>query len=100
MAVDVFGGGVDDHVGAELHRTLEDRCREHVVHHDGRRLSLDLRVDRRFSFRSWQLEVYVDVQNVYNRNNISAVRWDPRTNEPEFNESIGVLPTLGINIEF
>jgi hypothetical protein len=44
--------------------------------------------------------VYVDVQNVYNRNNISAVRWDPRTNEPEFNESIGVLPTLGINVEF
>jgi outer membrane cobalamin receptor len=62
--------------------------------------ALDLRVDRRFSFRTWQLEVYVDVQNVYNRNNISAVRWDPRTNEPEFNESIGVLPTLGINVEF
>ena len=57
-------------------------------------------MDRRFSFRTWQLEVYVDVQNVYNRNNISAVRWDPRTNEPEFNESIGVLPTLGINVEF
>ncbi len=62
--------------------------------------ALDLRVDRRFSFRSWQLEVYLDVQNVYGRNNISAVRWDPRTNEPEFNESLGVLPTIGINVEF
>jgi hypothetical protein len=62
--------------------------------------ALDLRVDRRFSFQSWQLEVYLDVQNVYGRNNISAVRWDPRTNEPEFNESLGVLPTIGINVEF
>ncbi|MCL7936722.1 MAG: TonB-dependent receptor [marine benthic group bacterium] len=62
--------------------------------------ALDLRVDRRFSFRSWQLEVYLDVQNVYGRNNISAVRWDPRSNEPEFNESLGVLPTIGINVEF
>lgn len=42
----------------------------------------------------------MDVQNVYNRNNISAVRWDPRTNESEANESIGVLPTVGINVEF
>ncbi len=62
--------------------------------------ALDLRVDRRFSFSGWQLELYLDVQNVYGRKNISAVRWDPRTNEPEFNEALGVLPTIGINVDF
>ena len=31
---------------------------------------------------------------------MSAARWDPPTNEPELNESIDVLPTLRINIEF
>ena len=62
--------------------------------------SLDLRLDRRTSVWSLQLEVHVDVQNAHNRNNMSAARWDPPTNEPEYNESIDVLPALGINIEF
>ena len=78
--------------------------RDWTLYNEGERFptfnALDLRVDRRFSFRSWQLEVYLDVQNVYGRNNISAVRWDPRVDEPEFNESLGVLPTIGINVEF
>jgi len=78
--------------------------RDWALYNQGERFptfnALDLRVDRRFSFRSWQLEVYLDVQNVYGRNNISAVRWDPRVDEPEFNESLGVLPTIGINVEF
>ncbi len=78
--------------------------RDWTLYNQGERFptfnALDLRVDRRFSFRSWQLEVYLDVQNVYGRNNISAVRWDPRVDEPEFNESLGVLPTIGINVEF
>ncbi len=30
---------------------------------------LDLRIDKRFTFDSWYLEVYLDVQNVYNRKN-------------------------------
>ena len=62
--------------------------------------SLDLRADRRWSFRGWQLEVYLDVQNVFGRKNVTAVRWDPRTDEPEFDESIGILPTIGVNVEF
>jgi outer membrane receptor protein involved in Fe transport len=62
--------------------------------------ALDIRVDRRFSFRGWQLELYVDVQNVYGRENVSGVRWDFRTDEPEFDEALGVLPTLGVNVEF
>jgi len=78
--------------------------RDWALYNQGERFptfnALDLRVDRRFSFRSWQLELYLDVQNVYGRNNINAVRWDPRVNEPEFNESLGVLPTIGINVEF
>jgi len=78
--------------------------RDWALYNQGERFptfnALDLRVDRRFSFRSWQLELYLDVQNVYGRNNINAVRWDPRVNEPEFNESLGVLPTIGVNVEF
>ena len=78
--------------------------RDWTLYNQGERFpafhALDLRVDRRFSFRSWQLELYLDVQNVYGRENVTAVRWDPRTDEPEFNESLGILPTIGINVEF
>ena len=36
LAVDVLGGGIDDAVGAELERVLEQRRREHVVDHQRR----------------------------------------------------------------
>ena len=61
---------------------------------------VDLRVDRRWSWNAVQLVTYIDVQNVYGRNNVSAIRWDPRTGMVEADESLGVLPTIGINIEF
>lgn len=62
--------------------------------------SLDLRVDKRWFFSSWTLITYVDVQNVYNRKNVVGVSWDQRTQEPEFNETIGVLPSIGISVMF
>ena len=62
--------------------------------------SLDLRVDKRWFFSTWTLITYVDIQNVYNRKNIVGVSWDQRTQEPEFNETIGVLPSIGVSVMF
>jgi hypothetical protein len=62
--------------------------------------ALDIRIDRRWSFRGWQLDVYLDVQNVYGRPNVSQYIWNPRIAAPEANESLGVLPTIGVNVEF
>jgi hypothetical protein len=62
--------------------------------------ALDLRVDRRWAFSSVQLDLYLDVQNVYNRENVSGVYWDARTQQQEFNSSLGLLPTVGVNLEF
>ena len=73
-------------------------------YNDGPRLptfhALDIRIDRRWSFRGWQLDLYLDVQNVYGRKNVSQIVWNPRIDGPEPNESIGVLPSIGVNIEF
>ena len=78
--------------------------RDYARYNEGERFptfhALDVRVDRRFSFSKWQFDIYVDVQNVYGRANVSGVRWDPRVEQPEFDESLGVLPTLGVNVEF
>ncbi|MGB5850362.1 MAG: TonB-dependent receptor [Ignavibacteriaceae bacterium] len=62
--------------------------------------SLDIRVDKLWFFSGWSLITYIDIQNIYNRKNITGVRWDERTQSPEFNEAIGILPTIGISAVF
>jgi len=62
--------------------------------------SLDIRVDKLWYFSGWSLITYIDVQNIYNRKNITSIRWDERTRSPEFNEAIGILPSIGISAVF
>ena len=62
--------------------------------------ALDLRADRRWSFRTWQLAAYVDFQNVTGRENVSGYRWNPRDQVVEAESSIGFLPSIGVNIEW
>ncbi|HRE58931.1 MAG TPA: TonB-dependent receptor [Candidatus Kapabacteria bacterium] len=62
--------------------------------------ALDIRLDKRWNFTGLQLVTYIDIQNIYGRKNVSAIRWDRRTNKAEQNESIGLLPSIGVNIEF
>jgi hypothetical protein len=72
-------------------------------YNEGQRLptfhALDVRVDRRWSFPGIQFEMYLDIQNLYNRKNVSGVRWNFNDQQVEANESIGILPTIGINLE-
>ncbi len=62
--------------------------------------SLDLRADRRWVFDSWTLITYIDVQNVYNRKPRSVPLYNERTRQREENQSIGILPSIGISAEF
>jgi hypothetical protein len=62
--------------------------------------ALDIRIDRRWSFRSIQLEIYIDIQNAYGRANVTQYEWDFRLGRSKPNESLGVLPSIGVNIEF
>jgi len=62
--------------------------------------SLDVRIDRRFMFRTWTLIAYLDVQNIYNRKPVDVPRYNYATGEVETTSSIGILPTVGISAEF
>lgn len=62
--------------------------------------ALDLRIDRRWTFEGFQLITYLDIQNLYARKNISNVNFNQRTGKAEYNTSIGILPSIGVNIEF
>jgi hypothetical protein len=62
--------------------------------------SLDLRADRRWSFSHRQLIAYLDLQNVTSAKGVGRYYWDPRTQSVLKNESIGLLPSIGINLQF
>jgi len=78
---------------------------------------LDIRVDKVWYFKHWSLNIYLDIQNVYNwkaegRPNLAAVTdsngnpvvnpSDPSRYQIEFlaNQAGTILPTLGIIIDF
>ena len=61
---------------------------------------LDVRIDKRWNFKHWSLVTYIDVQNLLNKKNISGYKWNKFKREIEANNSIGTLPTIGINAQF
>lgn len=63
-------------------------------------VSLDLRVDRRWTVRRTQLIAYLDVQNANGRRNVSFYQWDPRTRSVQTQEFLAVLPSIGLTWEF
>ncbi|MBN1398440.1 MAG: TonB-dependent receptor [Bacteroidetes bacterium] len=62
--------------------------------------SLDVRVDRRWSFGNWSLTTYIDIQNIYNRKPIDVPKYNQRTGQTEQTGSIGILPSIGVSAEF
>ncbi len=62
--------------------------------------SLDIRVDKRWFFEHLTLITYIDIQNIYNNKNSGFIRWDRREKKVLKDESIGILPTIGVNLEF
>lgn len=81
-----------------------DGSRNFYQYNEGERLpnfhALDVRVDKRWYFNRYTLVTYLDIQNIYGRQNVSGIKWNYRTQTPEYNESIGVLPSIGVAFEF
>ncbi len=62
--------------------------------------SLDVRVDRHWNFSRWNLVTYVDIQNIYDRENVQSYRWNEREQKVESSSGIGILPSVGVSAEF
>ncbi|AFN73802.1 TonB-dependent receptor plug [Melioribacter roseus P3M-2] len=62
--------------------------------------SLDLRFDKRWHFENFALITYLDIQNIYNNKASNEIRWDDRKKEVDAQSSIGILPSIGISLEF
>jgi len=62
---------------------------------------LDFRVDKRFNFKSWGLDAYLDLQNVYNRDNYAGTySYNVDYSEKKFLTALPFLPLLGVKAEF
>ncbi|MBI2418668.1 MAG: TonB-dependent receptor [Ignavibacteriales bacterium] len=62
--------------------------------------SLDVRIDKKWFFETMTLITYIDIQNIYGRKNISAYRWNSSEKKIEANSGIGILPSIGVSLEF
>ncbi len=62
--------------------------------------SLDLRIDKRFVFKSWILSVYIDVANVMNRRNVEAYNYSYDYTRRAAIGGLPILPSLGLRASF
>ena len=62
--------------------------------------SFDMRVARRWNFETTILTAYLDVINLYNRKQLVPPVWNSTKNLWEQPPSIGIVPSLGISVEF
>lgn len=63
--------------------------------------SVDVRIDKRWNFSSWNLMTYIDIQNIYNRRPLDVPIFDERTGEvKQVSNTIGILPSIGVSAEF
>jgi TonB family protein len=60
---------------------------------------LDIRVDKTWKFRYWQLGVYADVQNVYNAGNVEGVSYNYSFTNQSYITGLPFLPSIGVRGE-
>ncbi|MCX4245057.1 energy transducer TonB [Paraliomyxa miuraensis] len=61
---------------------------------------LDLRVDKRFTWKRVVLTTYLDVQNVYNRQNAEFVNYAYDYSAQSNIPSLPIIPSLGLKLEY
>ena len=62
--------------------------------------SLDMRCARRWDWGEASLTAYVDIQNIYNRKPIEPPIWNQTTNTPENPPTLGIVPSIGLRVEW
>jgi len=61
---------------------------------------LDIRIDKQFIFRKWRLTAYLEILNIYNRQNPETVLYNFDYTETDYINSLPFLPNLGLRAEF
>lgn len=60
---------------------------------------LDLRLDKTWKFKAWQLGVYADILNVYNAANVEAIQYNYNFTRQTYVTGLPILPSFGVRGE-
>jgi len=60
---------------------------------------LDVRIAKQWTFQSWKLSLYLDIQNVYNQNNREGTSYSYDLSQSAAIRGLPILPALGIRGE-
>jgi TonB family protein len=61
---------------------------------------LDMRLDKRWQFRTWRLSAYLDVQNVYNNQAVEGVVYNYDFSQQTYQTGLPIIPSIGVRGEF
>lgn len=61
---------------------------------------LDLRVDKTFVFKRVMLNAYLDIINVYNRQNGEAIVYSYNLQDNQIQAGLPIIPSLGVRLEY
>jgi TonB family protein len=61
---------------------------------------LDVRVDKRWVYQRWMLNLYLDIQNIYNRANTEDFDYNFNYTQHNPQQGLPILPILGVRAEF
>jgi TonB family protein len=89
-----IGGLVDYDAGAYAPVTAADNSARLPARHQ-----LDIRIDKEWAFQSWKLSAYLDVQNVYNRQNTEDIGYNYDFSQRDTVPGLPILPILGLRGE-
>ena len=61
---------------------------------------LDVRIDKKFTFKTWEFSMYLDVQNIYNQQNAEFFQYSYDYSQKQYFPGLPILPYLGIEAQF
>lgn len=61
---------------------------------------LDVRVDKRWQFRTWRLSAYLDIQNAYNHQSVEALVYNYNFSQSSYQTGLPIIPSFGVRGEF
>ena len=63
-------------------------------------LQLDLRADRRWTFRTWSFTAYLELQNALNRKNVEGVAYSADYSQHGWATGLPLFPAFGLRAEY
>lgn len=61
---------------------------------------LDIRADKTWQFKKWQLSMYLDIQNIYNRQGPEGISYNFDYTKRRYVTGLPILPSFGLRGEF